>query len=177
MNLEKKFQQGQISALDDCVVGYASLFDKVDQQGDMVQRGAFTNSLESRGLDGIKMLWQHDPTKPIGFWTSIVEDAQGLRVEGKILSEIAQGREAIALLKAGVVTGLSIGYRTLKSGNNKSSGRILKSVDLWEISIVTFPMLDGARAELKTPAMSDEVLRDFGRASEELRRALTMKEV
>ena len=142
-------------------VGYASLFGAVDTGGDMVMAGAFARSLMKRGAAGVKMLWQHQAAEPIGVWTSIVEDARGLRVEGRLDLSVARAREALSLMRKGAIDGLSIGFRTLRAATDKSSGvRRLQEVDLWEISIVTFPMLPQARvgAVKQTPRARFEAL-------------------
>ncbi|MEM6466791.1 MAG: HK97 family phage prohead protease, partial [Pseudomonadota bacterium] len=92
----------------------------------------------------IRMLWQHDPTQPIGIWDEVREDPKGLYVRGRLLTEVQRGREALALLEAGAIDGLSIGYRT-KKAEPTASGRKLLEVELWEVSVVTFPMLPQAR--------------------------------
>jgi HK97 family phage prohead protease len=126
--------------------GYASLFGVVDSGGDMVMAGAFARSLVKRGAQGVKMLWQHQAAEPIGLWTSIVEDARGLKVEGRLDLSVARAREALSLMRKGAVDGLSIGFRAMRATTEKSSGvRRLEEIDLWEISIVTFPMLPQAR--------------------------------
>lgn len=120
--------------------GYASVFNHLDYQGDRVIKGAFLNSLRSWREKGAlpKMLWQHDPTKPIGQWLKIDEDQKGLYVEGQILLDLQLGREAYALIKAGVVDRLSIGYRVDQAKTNKVGERELTKLDLQEISLVTF---------------------------------------
>ncbi|MGD9656564.1 MAG: HK97 family phage prohead protease [Methylocystis sp.] len=126
--------------------GYASLFGVVDSGGDIVMSGAFARSLIKRGAQGVKMLWQHQAAEPIGLWTSIVEDARGLKVEGRLELSVARAREALSLMRKGAIDGLSIGFRTQRATTEKSSGvRRLHEIDLWEISIVTFPMLSQAR--------------------------------
>ncbi|RNJ51175.1 HK97 family phage prohead protease [Methylocystis hirsuta] len=126
--------------------GYASLFDVVDSGGDMVMTGAFARSLTKRGAQGVKMLWQHQAAEPIGMWSSIVEDSRGLKVEGRLDLSVARAREALSLMRKGAIDGLSIGFRTLRATTEKSTGvRRLHDIDLWEISIVTFPMLAQAR--------------------------------
>lgn len=127
--------------------GYASKFGDRDQGGDVVIKGAFSNSLKKRkGAAGVKMLWQHDPGSPIGVWDEISEDAKGLKVRGRLLvSAVQKARETHELMKAGVIDGLSIGYRTIKALRDDATGfRQLKELDLWEISLVTFPMLPSA---------------------------------
>lgn len=133
------------------VEGYASLFGRKDQGGDVVLPGAYAGSLKALGASGrrVKMLWQHDPAAPIGVWDEVREDERGLWVKGRILTEVERGREAAALLAAGAIDGLSIGYRTLKAERDGKGVRQLAEVELWEVSLVTFPMLPEARVQAK----------------------------
>lgn len=133
--------------------GYASLFDREDLGGDMVIRGAFRETLHQRGTGGIKMLFQHDPNQPIGVWQHLHEDARGLFARGRLMTEVSKGREVLSLMRAGAVDGLSIGYRAVNAIRDRRTGtRRLTKVDLWEISVVTFPMLPEARvASVKSP--------------------------
>ena len=126
--------------------GYASVFGEVDLGQDVIERGAFRRSIEERGAAGIRMLYQHDPAEPIGAWRTIREDERGLYVEGVLAPGVARSREVHSLMKTGALDGLSIGFRTVRSGKAASQGvrRILEA-DLWEISVVTFPMLPSAR--------------------------------
>jgi HK97 family phage prohead protease len=131
---------------DGTVEGYASLFGAIDQARDMVMPGAFTKTLNERGLRKIPMLFQHDPAEPVGIWLELTEDFRGLRARGKLIPDVARARELLALLRAGAIDGLSIGYRTQRGViDPRTRVRKLYQVDLWEISIVTFPLLDGAR--------------------------------
>jgi len=128
--------------------GYASLFGITDSQGDVVERGAFRASLESWRTKGRRpaMLWQHDPNEPIGLWTHLEEDAVGLRVEGRLLLSVRAGAEAHEHLKMGTVSGLSIGFQAIEAKRDRKSGiRRLMRVNLWEISLVTFPANHDAR--------------------------------
>jgi hypothetical protein len=136
--------------------GYASLFDREDLGRDVVLRGAFRDSLAARGAAGIRMLFQHDPKEPVGVWQTIREDALGLYVEGRLALDVARAREVHALMRAGALDGLSIGFRTVTGRRDPRTGiRRLAKVDLWEISIVTFPLLPGARiAHVKSRARS-----------------------
>ena len=138
--------------------GYGSVFDVVDSYKDIVLPGAFKKSLadyEARGKMP-KMLWQHASWEPIGVWTKMVEDEKGLYVEGRLIMEVERAREAHALLKAGAVDGLSIGYDTPKGGaefNEEENVLELKQINLWETSIVTFPanqdaMIDQVRHKM-----------------------------
>jgi hypothetical protein len=136
--------------------GYASLFGVVDSGGDMVMAGAFARSLVKRGAQSVKMLWQHQAAEPIGMWSSIVEDSRGLKVEGRLDLSVARAREALSLMRKGAIDGLSIGFRTRRATTEKSSGvRRLHEIDLWEISIVTFPMLPQARIGAVKQSRSD----------------------
>jgi len=132
--------------LDGAFEGYASLFNREDLGRDIVMPGAFRDSLRTRGATGVKLLFQHDPNQPIGVWQSIYEDARGLFAKGRIMTEIAKGREVLSMMRAGAIDGLSIGFRAINGMRDRRSGvRRLRAVDLWEISIVTFPMLPDAR--------------------------------
>lgn len=144
------------------IEGYASIFGVADSGGDIVMKGAFARSLARRGAAGVKMLWQHAAAEPIGVWTSIVEDAKGLKVAGRLDLTVARAREALSLLRGGAIDGLSIGFRTRRATTDKTSGlRRLYEIDLWEISIVTFPMLMQARVDVvkRAPARTIAELR------------------
>ncbi len=147
--------------------GYASLFNREDLARDIVVPGAFRQSLAERGTGGIRMLFQHDPGQPIGVWQSIIEDARGLRVTGKLALGVEKARDVLALMKAGALDGLSIGFKATKVRRDAKSGvRRLERIDLWEVSIVTFPMMPGARvATIKARSASAGVAteRDFER--------------
>jgi HK97 family phage prohead protease len=126
--------------------GYASVFGRLDDGGDMVMAGAFRKSLGLRGRYRIKMLFQHDPKEPVGTWDAIREDDHGLWVEGRLVQDVPRADALRRLIARGAVDGLSIGFRTVKSTRASRDGaRKLWEVDLWEISIVTFPMMDLAR--------------------------------
>ena len=173
---ERKFtgQGAGLSVTDGHVVaGYASVFGKKDQGGDVVQKGAYAASLKRLTAAGgrVKMLWQHDPGQPIGVWDEVREDETGLWVKGRILTDIAKGREATALLAAGAIDGLSIGYRTVKAERDGKGQRLLAELELWEVSLVTFPMLPEARVSAKAGAMDDD-WRDMAAVFENARRTL-----
>ncbi len=128
------------------VEGYGAVFGNVDTYGDIILRGAFSNTMGKRK---VKMLWQHDPEKPIGVWDEMREDDRGLWMKGRILSDVEKGREAIALMAAGAIDGLSIGYKTIDA-EYTNGNRVIKEIDLWETSIVTFPANDMAGASVKS---------------------------
>lgn len=142
---------------DGTVEGYASLFGEVDQARDMVMPGAFAATLRQRNIRRIPMLFQHDPAEPVGIWLELREDARGLYARGRLIPEVARGRELLSLLREGAIDGLSIGFKTVKGRiDPRTRIRKLDIVDLWEISIVTFPLLAGARvhAVKQTPPLT-----------------------
>ena len=146
--------------------GYASLFDVEDLSRDVIVPGAFRDSIARRGASGIKMLFQHDPAEPIGVWLAIAEDARGLKVKGRLTLGVARAREVLSLMHAGALEGLSIGFRTEK-GVREARGDIrrLTRIDLWEISVVTFPMQPGARVTaLKSAARAPDLASHTGPA-------------
>lgn len=134
--------------------GLASTFGNRDMMGDLVEPGAFRGALARP--TAIKMLWQHDARAPIGVWEGLRETAAGLEVKGRLVLEVQQAREALALLKAGAVDALSIGFSVQRGGaefDRERSLRRIKAVDLWEISVVTFPANPKARvARIKAAA-------------------------
>ena len=123
--------------------GYGSVFGVVDSYKEVVTQGAFADSLQGRMP---ALLWQHRSGEPIGVYTVVKEDSIGLYVEGKLALKTARGAEAYELLKMGALNGLSIGFITREDSYDKVSGiRTLKKVDLWEVSLVTFPANDASR--------------------------------
>jgi HK97 family phage prohead protease len=159
------------------IEGYASLFGLADQGGDVVMPGAYRKSLARLSNEGraVRMLWQHDATQPIGVWEDIVEDGRGLKVKGRILTEVEKGREAAALVAAGAIDGLSIGYRTVTAEKDAKGQRLLREVELWEVSLVTFPMLAEARVAAKGDTPEAATLRELAALFEEARRTLAAR--
>lgn len=128
------------------IEGYASLFGEIDQARDMVMPGAFARTLATRGVRRIPMLFQHDPAEPVGVWLELREDFRGLYARGRLIPDVARAGELLALLRAGTADGLSIGFKTVKGRMDpRTRVRKLYDVELWEISLVTFPLLTGAR--------------------------------
>lgn len=141
--LEKKKLQFDLEVKtirqDGTFSGYASVFDLVDNHNDIIRKGAFKGTL-GKGPERIKLLWQHKQDEPIGVFTQMFEDEMGLYVEGKLLMDVQRAKEAYTLLKQGIVQGLSIGYSPLHYHiDAKSGARELTEVELWEVSLVTFP--------------------------------------
>jgi uncharacterized protein len=160
---EFKFTDIKLETVDEDGVfsGYASVFDVADLAQDSVSKGAFAKSLNERGVANIRMLFQHDPNQPIGQWLDMREDARGLWVKGKLALGVGQARDVLALMRSKALDGLSIGFKTIRSRKDIATGvrRILEA-DLWEVSVVTFPMLPSARiADVKAAKLPS--IRDF----------------
>lgn len=177
--LELKFS-GSNAADIGTFSGYGSVYSVIDDGGDLIAPGAFADSLarlKAQG-HGVPMYMQHgaalgaDP-RPVGVWTKIEEDANGLRVEGKLVGlDTETGRYHYALVKEGAMSGLSIGYSGVKAEYGKKPGdprRTIKSATLREISIVDQPMNAHARLtglksieELLTMADAEDYLKSVG---------------
>jgi HK97 family phage prohead protease len=145
------------------IAGYGSVFDNVDSGGDIVMRGAFKECIDSGKRP--KMLWQHDPSQPIGAWDEMREDENGLYMAGRISKRATKGAEVAELVKMGAIDGLSIGYRTLDyemEGNNRK----LTKLDIWETSVVTFPM--NGLASIYAMKADEMTERDLERALKEM---------
>jgi HK97 family phage prohead protease len=151
-------------AEDGAFAGYASVFGNVDSHKDIVLKGAFQNN----PTGGIKLLWQHQPDEPIGVITAMREDNFGLYMEGQLLLDVQKGREAYSLLKSGAINGLSIGYTPVDFETDYETGvRFLKQVELWEVSLVTFPanpkaVISSLKSAPATIREFEEFLRDAG---------------
>jgi uncharacterized protein len=131
------------------IEGYASRFYEADLNDDLVATGAFAQSLMRTGPQGVRMLYQHQTRTPIGVWDEVFEDVRGLFVRGRVLEVSPEARMVASLIRAGAIDGLSIGFRTQKSRPDLWGRlRVLLEVELWEISIVTFPMLTSARLKV-----------------------------
>ena len=167
---------------DGTFTGFASTFGgKPDSYGDIIVPGAFTNTLSKNGYggNGIKMLWQHDTREPIGVWLSLAEEKKGLKVHGQIAVKTARGSDAYELLKIGAINSMSIGYNVgeyeIVKGKNGDQVRLLKTIDLFEVSLVTFPanpsaIVTGVKgditmddiSEVKDVRQAEQFLRDVG---------------
>ena len=123
--------------------GYASVFNRLDAGGDMVMPGAFAKSLAKRG-ERIRMLFQHDPKEPVGLWETLREDGHGLFAAGRLVPGVPRADAIRRLVEHGALDGLSIGFRTMRA-TREAGARKLWQIDLFEISIVTFPMMEEAR--------------------------------
>jgi len=157
---------------DGTVEGYGSVFGVRDNYDDVIAKGAFVQSLKDHKAAGTMpaMLWQHSADHPIGIWTEMVEDDKGLRIKGQLAMETVKGKEAHALLKMGAINGLSIGFMSKQwAYDRETEVRTLTEIDLWEVSLVTFPANEKARVtnvksadEMATPKDAEKALRDAG---------------
>lgn len=158
--------------------GYGSVFNIEDSYKDVVVPGAFKKSLSKWEQKGMRpaLLWQHDSRQPIGVYEEMKEDGHGLFVVGRLLKdEVQKAAEAHALLKAKAISGLSIGYCTIVDEYNRETGvNVLKEVDIWETSLVTFPANDAARVtevkSITTIREFEKFLRDAGFSRSEAKR-------
>ena len=138
---------------DGIIEGFGAAFGgPPDSYGDIILEGAFKETIAKGGRNGtgFPMLWQHNYNEPIGIWTELIEKSKGLKVRGEVIKEVQKGKEAHALAKKKVITGLSIGWDYLRDIDGKVAEgavewdddrniRFLKRLELWEISPVTFP--------------------------------------
>lgn len=149
--------------------GYGSVYGIIDQGDDVVAPGCFADSLLDSAAKGIMpaMLWQHRAGEPCGAYTAMKEDATGLYVEGKLALKTQRGAEAYELMQMKAISGLSIGFMTREDSFDQKTGvRTIKKGDLWEVSLVTFPMNDSARV---SAVKSIEEINDFKSAERYLR--------
>lgn len=155
--------------------GYGAVFGNVDAGGDVIKRGAFKRTLAEHKKKGRlpAMLWQHDPRVPIGKYDLMKEDDRGLYVKGVLALKTERGHDAFELMKLGAIDGLSIGYMPkVWEFDEEEAITTLKEVDLWEVSLVTFPMNDEARVsdvknlfaagQVPTVREAEEFLRESG---------------
>lgn len=164
------------------ITGYGSVFGNIDAYGDTIAPGAFKASLDRHSEKGTSpaMLWQHNPDWPIGKWTEIAEDDRGLRVEGA-LAATQLAADVGALARMGAITGASIGFITKKSHMDEVSGvRTITEIDLWEVSLVTFPANEAARIEARAADIAEMdlpeiegLLRDAGMSRREAKTVLS----
>jgi HK97 family phage prohead protease len=162
------------------VSGYASVFNLLDRGGDIVLPGAFKASIAEwkRKNQAVPMLWQHSSDAPIGIWDDLVEDDRGLSVKGSLIMDVPQAVAARALIKGRALSGLSIGYVTKDAEIDRGTGaRKIKKVDLWEVSLVTFPMLPEAQisgvknlAEFN-PRLLEQAFREVGLSNSDAKAA------
>ncbi|MCI5049582.1 MAG: HK97 family phage prohead protease [Rickettsiales bacterium] len=148
--------------------GYASVFDIIDNQRDVVVKGAFLETLQDR-ISEIKLLWQHQLDTPIGYFTNMFEDARGLYVEGQLMLSLGKAREALDLMQSGVVKGLSIGFTPIRYYTDPDTGvRYLTKVALYEVSLVTMPANEQSRVSVVKASDYSGLSAAFDRAMQQL---------
>lgn len=166
-------KEAQVQA-DGTFTGYGSIFGEVDSYNEIVRKGAFAKSLKTWAKKGKmpSMLWQHRSSEPIGVWVTMEEDDKGLKVTGRLALDTRQGAEAYALLKMGALDGLSIGYAATKwEEDTKTNIVTLTEIELWEVSLVTFPAGPGARIDGVKNALRHGKLPSLKEFEEHLREA------
>jgi HK97 family phage prohead protease len=166
--------------------GYASTFGgKPDAYGDVIAAGAFAKSIAEHRAAGTvpALLWSHDQSQPIGVITHLVEDAKGLRVDGKLTLEVVRAAEAYALMKAGALA-FSIGYKTVQATSLGRGVRQLNELKLYEISAVAIPANSSAKiisvkarpdvTDQNNPRAIEQILRDAGVARNQAKRIVSL---
>lgn len=154
------------------IEGYGSVFGVRDSYDDVILPGAFKASLDEHAAAGTMpaLLWQHRADEPIGIWIAMSEDARGLKVSGRLALDTERGREAHSLLKMGALNGLSIGFFARQWEHDRGTDvRTLTDIELWEVSLVTFPANGKARVtgvksvdEIDAPKDAEKALREAG---------------
>lgn len=177
MKMENKSIALEIKALDEdgCFEGFGAYFNNVDFGDDVIQKGAFAESLVSNPINEVRMLWQHDHTEVIGKFTDAYETEEGLFVKGQLfIKDISKAKEAYKLLLEKAIGGMSIGYRVVER-SFKEGVRVLEKLKLHEISLVTFPMNELAKVTnvksiketITTEREFEKHLRDLGFSKKE----------
>jgi HK97 family phage prohead protease len=158
--LELRFASGKA---ENEISGYGSIFGNTDLKNSVIMVGAFADSLAKHRALGTKpaMLWQHDPREPIGVWERVEEDPRGLKVSGWLNLDTARGREAMSLVKQGALDGLSIGSNIVEADRDRTGLNTITKLDLWEISLVTFPANPLARLRTQRSAPQFEKRSDL----------------
>jgi len=123
------------------ISGVAWKYDQPDRIGDMIAPGAF-----AKAAFPIPMLAFHDMRDPVGVWDAAEDKGGAWHVKGKLFVEdVARAREVRALVRGGAIKGLSIGFVTGKAEARPGGGRLIKSLELFEVSLVTVGMHPGAK--------------------------------
>jgi HK97 family phage prohead protease len=169
------------------IEGYGNVYGVEDLGGDVVEHGAFADSLARRKAENrtFPMLWQHDAGDPVGVWTDYSEDGTGLRLKGRLLTSTTRGRDAYAFVREKAVEGLSVGFMIPKGGAEWDDGarvRRIRKADLWEVSLATFPMNPAAgvtavkiaaEAAEMTERDIERALRDAGLSARDAKAAVS----
>ena len=171
--LERRAFNFEVKASEHGIVeGYGSVFNVRDSYDDVIVKGAFALTIADHKANKTmpSLLWQHDETQPIGVWTDFAEDDKGLYLKGRLATDVTKGQEAYSLLKMGAITGMSIGFVSKQWAYEKDTDiRTLTEIELWEVSLVTFPANSKARvaqvksiADVFAPKDAERILRDAG---------------
>jgi HK97 family phage prohead protease len=161
--IEAKFDAGDDGAIE----GKAWDFTTPDRIGDMIEPAAFR-----KAAFPLPMLFGHDQNDPVGIWTEAIEAKGGFMMKGRLLIEdLGRAREVRALVRAGAVKGLSIGFTTKKAVSRAGGGRTIKDLELHEVSLVTLPMHPGARVtSAKSAVEAMRLVAAINRATAQLAR-------
>jgi HK97 family phage major capsid protein len=155
INVQKNTYKFELKSLaqSGLITGYCSVFNVIDHHKDLIKPQAF-----AKGLDQpIKLLWQHQVDQPIGVIEKLTEDAHGLIMQAKLLLEVSKASEAYALIKAGIISALSIGFN-VDEFHYEENLRIITKATLWEVSLVTFAANEFAKitnVKQKEPSMTN----------------------
>jgi HK97 family phage prohead protease len=148
-NLELKFSsfKPEDVTINGCrIQGYSSVFDVIDSHNDIIKRGAFFESINKHNIEKkVKLLWQHNHSEPIGVIEELYEDDKGLFMIASINNLTQRGKEIISLISQNAINGLSIGFKVEDFEYNCDGIRVIKKIDLWEVSVVTFPANEQAQ--------------------------------
>jgi len=171
-----------VKAINDegMIEGYASVFNVVDAEGDVIAPGAFARTIRNWRAKGkaVPVLWQHDASMPIGVTKSMTEDQNGLRVQAQLAMGVQKAKEAYDLAKMGALGGMSIGFtvpRMAEDGqaaamyDEEKGARVFREVRLWEYSMVTFPANEAA---VITAVKADPLLTDLKATLDEIRKSI-----
>jgi len=160
--IETKFVANDTGEIE----GLAWPFGSPDRVGDVIEKGAFAGAILP-----LPMLFGHDGDDPVGAWNEATEAADGLRLKGRLLvGEVRRADEVCALVKAGAVRGLSVGFITKKSAPRSDGGRTISELELLEVSLVTIPMHPGARVtSAKTAVRAIELAAAINRTAQAIR--------
>lgn len=161
--MDRLFFETKLAAADNGdISGVAWPFGKPDRVGDIIEKGAFAGAALP-----LPMLFGHDLNDPVGTWSDASEEADGFKVKGNLLvKDVERAREVFALVRAGAVRGLSVGFRTLQAVTQKGGGRKISALELLEVSLVTIPMHPGARVtSAKSAVMALRLAENINRAA------------
>jgi len=144
--LFKQSPMGELIDADEksgVVKGYASIFNNIDSDNDIIRNGAYKKTISETG-SRVKYLYQHDMEKPIGKMRMLQEDEKGLMFEAEI-AKTTLGKDVMELIKAGIITENSVGIMPVNKQMNAEGQREIYEVRLFEVSAVTLAANDEAK--------------------------------